>query len=552
MRLVLSLLLLSLLPASAHARLGAARMVASAGLNGDGWLQQCWSNFTVTNILTQSNSFTTSPWTASSSGGPAAPTLTANTTDVTSPDGTNDATKMVIPAVSSPSQTSYIIQFPQPNGYNPGIIANETLWMRGASGGEKTYLEWDDTGSGQFFIPVTLSTNWQLYTLPIIPTTTFGTPFVGNTSRTGMVSTAAATIYIWHAQVNLSGVPYSYVPTTTSSGTTTIKAACPPNIRFRDFRNLTYSTSFQPLLPKGSNTWNSAFHPTPTSLRSWQLINGTYYGIFYGNGGGGDATCAPGCYLNEYTGPDIYHLSDPGGINPIVSPVTSTWIDHYVYAGNWAPITGINGSTYGLYVSARNSSQTDGMGLFSASNPTGPWTAYGSNPLFSGYLTPTLLRLPNGLMRLDTFLQGGFIQTQTSTNGLTFSTGAALSISAPSSGDWDSGYTVFGEQTVFQNQHGFCEMMLGEFGPIQEGVYAIAASCDPTVPAGQIWYRTPFNPGLTYPARSFSRNTTGFGCASVVDPHQGQGDFTVLICGVDSTLAPSPDGGTWHSQMPAY
>lgn len=550
MRRFLASLLLLLVAGSADARMSSrvAVTAATANFNGDGWVQSCWSNFSVENYLTQSNSFTTSPWTAASSGGPAVPTVTANTTDVTSPDGSNDATRVDIPAVTSPSQTSYIVQFPEPNGYLSNTPYNLTLWMRGAVGGEKTYLEFDDRNGVNFFIPVTLSTNWQLYTLSnIVATINFGTPFLGNTSRSGMVSTAAGTVYIWHAQMALAGVPYSYIATTSSQGTANIRAACPPNVRFRDFRNLVYSTQFQPLLLAGSNTWNSGFDPLVASLRSWQLIGGTYYGLFYG--GSTATTCSPnpGCYLNTYTGADPWHLSDPGGgVNPSISPASGAWDDHYVYSATWSP-KGVNGANYAIFYSARSSADADAIGLATASSPSGPWTKYASNPIISGLLNPSVMLLPNGSFRMDTIQRGSqWMMTSTSSDGLTWGP-FAIALQDPTTADWDTTDTIEAEDYVFRNTHGFCEAMVMEQGAIQEGAYAVAASCDPTTPAGQVWYRTPYNPGLTYPARSFPRANTGFGCPAIVER---RGDLSLFICGVDSTIAPT--GGTWHATMPNY
>jgi hypothetical protein len=168
-----------------------------------------------TNLALQSEALATSPWAVSASPGTLTPTN--STADFLAPDGTQTATKLAMPAVTSATEYGVIYQ----NVVLTAASYNYSIWLRTASGSYSTNL-WVTTGaSAQTPLPVTVTSTWTRFTLPITGTAATYTARLGADGRapssTGNV--AAGTIYAWGAQVELGNVATSYIPTTTAAVT---------------------------------------------------------------------------------------------------------------------------------------------------------------------------------------------------------------------------------------------------------------------------------------------------------------------------------------------
>ncbi|MFZ1973839.1 MAG: hypothetical protein WAU89_13395 [Candidatus Acidiferrales bacterium] len=144
------------------------------------------------NLLTQSNSFGTSPWTKADA------TLTTGQTD---PLGGTTATYAVF---SSASTSAYIEQTVTPN-YTPvaGNPFTLSIWMKANTGTPTVYLEMIDSGSNVMVnTQQTLSTTWTLYTIT-------GTAAASTTTVTVKIidpSSTSAHYFLYGAQLEIGGV----------------------------------------------------------------------------------------------------------------------------------------------------------------------------------------------------------------------------------------------------------------------------------------------------------------------------------------------------------
>jgi hypothetical protein len=190
-----------------------------------------------TNIALNSGDMSNATWTKEASV-VAAPVVTAN--QITAPDGTLTAARIVFPAVSVASNYSVV--------YNimtvTAVVYTFSVWLRGAAGGEQTYLYIPTTASR---LRVTLTTAWQRFVVTSASALPAGSGYVqiGTDLRDGgQASTSAQTIYVWGAQFEAGAIPTSYVPTTAASVTRAADTATMPTAAWFNASTSTLSADF--------------------------------------------------------------------------------------------------------------------------------------------------------------------------------------------------------------------------------------------------------------------------------------------------------------------
>ena len=172
-----------------------------------------------TNLITYSEDFSNAAW-LKVGNNVSSPTVTAN--QITSPDGTQNADKIVFPSVSNSGDYSLVYRNPEAlSGSN-----TTSVYLKGENGGEKVYLFYivGTTWSNKL---CTLTTEWQRFDL----TFTGGAVsywHIGVDLRTGSGQSAqsAQTIYAWGAQLEASSYATSYIGPTTSASATRVADAC--------------------------------------------------------------------------------------------------------------------------------------------------------------------------------------------------------------------------------------------------------------------------------------------------------------------------------------
>ena len=168
------------------------------------------------NLILQSQALATSPW-ATFGSTAAAPTVSNNTADVTAPDGTSTASKIVYPNVLA-GQVSDVYQINDSLGN--GVSATASVWLRCLSGTSTVYL--DVIGSGLVAGTVcNLTSSWQRFTLSVTKTTSTNW-IIGVDSRVANNSPQGAqTVYAWGFQLESGSTANAYIPTTTAAVLTT-------------------------------------------------------------------------------------------------------------------------------------------------------------------------------------------------------------------------------------------------------------------------------------------------------------------------------------------
>lgn len=157
-----------------------------------------------------------------------APTsVTADTSDVTDPDGGNTAVKLVVPALAS-GQISGILQVLSP-ALTVGQPYTVKLCLRGAAGGESVeYGLQPNTGQDAL---VTLTTSWTCPTF----TTTLASPTSQGAFFAVAGATSGATVYAAFIQVNNSPTASYYIHTLSSP--ITVDGAVLPKLLLSDLFN---------------------------------------------------------------------------------------------------------------------------------------------------------------------------------------------------------------------------------------------------------------------------------------------------------------------------
>ena len=264
------------------------------GPGSRGFLPTCSSKFSVTNILPNSNTFTS--WTTNFSTG-LAPTLT---TSVADPTGGTGATSIVFPTVSGASHYSTIQQAISTTimgNYYPYTFG---LWAKVTAGGGNGSI-WISESQGTTFVHASIPTdgNWHYVTATpsITPTSAFHFTAIGSTTiQIGVnlfdvgqpATTGSITVSVFDASI--VGWPLakyaSYIATTSAAVTATQTIPCPAGVAFRDFAvaGPIPSHGLFPLTSNAIATQNTSEvyqaggigPPFPTSVIE---VGGYYYGF---------------------------------------------------------------------------------------------------------------------------------------------------------------------------------------------------------------------------------------------------------------------------------
>lgn len=190
--------------------------------------------------------------------GAANTTLTPNTTDVLSPDGTNNAAKVAL------NSTSYCSRFESISGLAASTTYTFSYWIRGTAGNQQRVFS--STASVDLVAQTNLTYSTSGWTRVQITFTTGSTGpvtvFIYVVSRP--TGTTSDVMYIWGAQLELGTGASSLIPTGASTGSRGDDLAV-----MNDISALLYSTTNGTLQYTGSFTQiNSASFPTRVGFQT--------------------------------------------------------------------------------------------------------------------------------------------------------------------------------------------------------------------------------------------------------------------------------------------
>ena len=224
------------------------------------------------NLLKYSNDFSQGVW-AGYCGGKS--NITYNTTDVVSPDGRNDATKVARSSNGCDGSLSWGFLWDISTG---GIIIDTTntftasIYARGAVGGEVINIGFNDSQMTNH----TLTTSWQRISR---------TGIANTTDRGFQVKsdTINQTFYIWEGQLEKGSVATDYTPTTTTAISRVLPATTNTNITGL---GTYYSSGFYENVGFTTTLTANVFPP-------YDLVYDEFGGTLFGAG--------QGRYMRQYT-----------------------------------------------------------------------------------------------------------------------------------------------------------------------------------------------------------------------------------------------------------
>jgi len=237
------------------------------------------------NLVTQSNG-ATSVWTIGANRTP-----TNNTTDLLSPDGTNNATKLVCGTA-----TNYASYATSITGLTGGATYTVSFWMRGPSGHTPRLYAINGTVGDVTATSTTgtyNNTGWtrltQTYTLPATTTQVFV-----YFASIGIVNTGDV-FYLWGFQFEPGAVASSHIPTTTSTGSRAADSCVMTGTNFSSWFNATEGTLLaHAIRSRTSDVGRIASVNDNTTSESIQLVADTTGKFFVFDNGSPQASISVG------------------------------------------------------------------------------------------------------------------------------------------------------------------------------------------------------------------------------------------------------------------
>lgn len=155
-------------------------------------------------------------WTKVANGTGSLPVVTSNTTDTLSPEGVYNASKIVFDSGAGTTSSDESSLRYTNTGLSVSSQYTNSIWLKGASGGEEVILRSVSGAYGKF----TLTTEWQRFEhIETCTLSSFSTSLgIRQDAGFGTIN-SSATIYAYGFQLELGSYPTSYIPTYGSAST---------------------------------------------------------------------------------------------------------------------------------------------------------------------------------------------------------------------------------------------------------------------------------------------------------------------------------------------